>query len=144
MRGPTLYFETERNYSGPTTTHHQSNLSVPKMVLNSFPSAKLLFPFVVKPEGPHGQRSTSHRPLACFHPPSQWIFWKGWHSLPFVTPTLRWQAKQRETCFLRKGQDPFLTPTSHRDLSEMVGWGYINIFEIKDRVGVDKNVGLFS
>ena len=52
--------------------------------------------------------------------------------------------QSRETCFLRKGQDPFLTPTSHRDLAEMVGWGYINIFEIKDRVGVDENVGLFS
>ena len=26
----------------------------------------------------------------------------------------------------------------------MVGWCYINIFEIKDRVGVDENVGLFS
>lgn len=25
-----------------------------------------------------------------------------------------------------------------------MGWGYSNIFEIKDRVGVDENVGLLS
>ena len=45
--------------------------------------------------------------------------------------------------FSKKRPGPF-SHTSHRDLSKMVGWGYSNIFEIKDRVGVDENVGLLS